>query len=128
MVFVIQETGTVPTASQTHPILIVFDYIDQMPQFSNPTTSIMTLLRNPNTHIVIISKNYAPPDALLKEVDQQLMRGCRVIDVEPLSMIHTTQRMVRLQSAVYNLESVYGLQSAVCSLHSYVFVDDWCVL
>jgi len=35
---------------------------------SNSTTSLMTLLRNPNTHIVVISKNYAPPDALLKEV------------------------------------------------------------
>jgi len=54
----------------------------------------MTLLRNPNTHIVVISKNYAPPDALLKEVDHQLLRGCQIIDVEPLSMIHTTQRIV----------------------------------
>ena len=94
MVFVVQVTGTVPTASQTHPILIIFDYIDLMPQFSDPATSLMTLLKNPNTHIVVISKNYAPPDALLKEVDQQLMRGCRVIDLEPLSMIHTTQRIV----------------------------------
>ena len=54
----------------------------------------MALLRNSNTHIVVISKNYAPPDALVKEVDQKLLRGCKIIDVEPLSMIHTTQRMV----------------------------------
>jgi len=63
----------------------------------------MTLLRNPNTHIVVISKNYAPPDALLKEVDSQLLRGCRVIDVEPLSMIHTTQRIVHSVLSAHHL-------------------------
>ena len=93
-VFVVQVTGTVPTASQTHPILIIFDYIDQTPRFFDPATSLMTLLRNSNTHIVVIYKNYAPPDALLKEVDDQLLRGCKIIDVEPLSVIHTTQRIV----------------------------------
>ena len=89
-----QVTGTVLTASQTHHLLIIFDCIDQMPLFSDPATSLMALLRNSNTHIVVISKNYAPPDALLKEVDRQLLRGCKIIDVEPLSMIHTTQRIV----------------------------------
>ena len=94
LIFVVQVTGTVPTASQTHPLLIIFDYIDQMPRFPSPATSLMALLRNSNTHIVVISKNYAPPDDLLKEVDRQLLRGCKIIDVEPLSMIHTTQRIV----------------------------------
>ena len=62
-----------------------------MPRFSS---SLVAVLRNPNTHIVVISKNYAPPDDLLKDVDSQLLRGCKIIDVEPLSMIHTTQRIV----------------------------------
>ena len=83
-----------PTASPTHPVLIVFDHIDQMPQFSDPSTSLMDLLKHPNTHIVVISKNYAPPDALLREIDNQLLRGCKIFDVEPLSMMHTTQRII----------------------------------
>ena len=74
-----------------------------MSQFSDPTTALMTLLRNSNTHIVVISKNYAPPDALLKEVNHQLLRGCRVIHVEPLSMIHTTQRIVHSVLSAHHL-------------------------
>ena len=65
-----------------------------MPQFSDSSTSLMGLLKHPNTHIVVISKNYAPPDALLREIDHQLLRGCNIIDVKPLSPIHTTQRIV----------------------------------
>ena len=83
-----------PTASQTHPVLVIFDHIDQMPRFSDPSTSFMDLLKHSNTHIVVISKNYTPPDALLRDIDHQLLRGCNIIDVKPLSPIHTTQRIV----------------------------------
>ena len=74
-----------------------------MPRFSGPSTSLMDLLKHPNTHIVVISKNYAPPDALLKEMDSQLLRGCNIIDVKPLSPIHVTQRIVHSILSAHHL-------------------------
>ena len=88
------------TALQTHPVLVVFDYIDQLPQLS---TSLFKLLKQPNTHIVVISKNYARPDTLLREIDNQLLRGCNIIDVKPLSPIHTTQRIVHSILSAHHL-------------------------
>ena len=90
----LQATETVPTALQSLPVLVVLDHIDQMPWFSDFSTSLMDLLRRPHTHVVAISKTYAPPDALLREIDHKLLRGYKVIDVKPLSMMHTTQRIV----------------------------------
>ena len=98
-----QATETAPTASQTHPVLVVFDHIDQMPQFSDPSTSLMGLLKQSNTHIVVISKNYTLPDALLREIDHQLLRGCNIIDVKPLPPIHTTQRIVHSILSAHHL-------------------------
>ena len=74
-----------------------------MPQFSDPSTSLMDLLKHPNTHIVVISKNYAPPDALLREIDHQLLRGCNIIDAKPPSPIHTTQRIVHSILSAHHL-------------------------
>ena len=74
-----------------------------MPQFSDPSTSLMELPKHPNTHIVVISKNYVLPDALLREIDHQLLRGCNIIDVKPLSPIHTTQRIVHSILSVHHL-------------------------
>ena len=74
-----------------------------MPRFSDPSTSLMDLLKHPDTHIVVISKNYAPPDALLREIDHQLLRGCNIIDVKPLSPIHTTQRIVHSILSAHHL-------------------------
>ena len=90
----LQATETVPTTLQSLPVLVVLDHIDQMPWFSDFSTSLMDLLRCPCTHIVAISKTYAPPNALLREIDHKLLRGCKVIDVKPLSMMHTTQRII----------------------------------
>jgi len=91
----LQATGSAPTtALQSLPVLVVLDNIDHMPQFSDFPTSLMDLLKHPRTHIVAISKTYGPPDALVREIDHKLLRGCEVVDVKPLSMIHTTQRIV----------------------------------
>ena len=95
-----QAIDTRSTALSTHPVLIVFDYINQLPQFS---TSLFELLKQPNTHIVVISKTYTPPDALVKEIDNQLLRGCNIIDVKPLPPIHTTQRIVHSILSAYHL-------------------------
>ena len=63
----------------------------------------MNLLKHPSTHIVVISKNYAPPDGLMREIDNQLLRGCNIIDVKPLPPIHTTQRIVHSILSVHHL-------------------------
>ena len=34
------------------------------------------------------------PGALIKEIDQKLVRGCTIHDIDPLSTIHSTQRIV----------------------------------
>ena len=74
-----------------------------MPRFSDSSTSLMDLLKHPNTHIVVISKNYAPPDALPREIDHQLLRGYNIIDVKPLSPIHTIQRIVHSILSAHHL-------------------------
>ena len=70
--------------------LVVFDYSDKVPLQDSP---LFDLLKKPNVHIVIISKHYSPI-SLQKEIDRKLLRGTRVIDIQPLSTIHTTQRIV----------------------------------
>lgn len=42
----------------------------------------------------MLSKNFESPDKLIKEVDRKLVRGCTIHNIEPLTMIHSTQRMV----------------------------------
>ncbi len=75
--------------STTERLLVIIDNIEQLP----PRDDLFKLLRNPNTHIVVISKYYTSPKALQKQVDQQLIRGCNIIDVMPLTAIHTTQQI-----------------------------------
>ena len=79
--------------TENQPVLVVFDNMENFPQFSN-AESIIKMLKRPNTHMVVISKYYTPPDDFQKEIDHQLLRGSTVIDVKPLSMIHATQRLV----------------------------------
>ncbi len=72
--------------ANTERLLIVFDNLDHL-----PSGELFKLLRNPNTDIIVISKKYPLPNSLQKQIDQELIRGCNVIDVMPLTMIHTTQ-------------------------------------
>ena len=76
--------------TESQPLLVVFDHIEHLPNHEDT----IKLLKNSNTHIVIISKYHVPPNSLQKEIDRHLLRGCNVIDIKPLSMIHTTQRIV----------------------------------
>ena len=71
--------------------LVVFDFSDKVPLQDSP---LFDLLKKPNVHIVIISKHSSAPNSLQKAIDRKLLRGTRVIDIQPLSTIHTTQRIV----------------------------------
>ena len=76
-------------ASDVQQVLVVFDYIEHLPA----TEEWLKLLRNPSVHIVVVAKHCSPPELLQKEIDRQLLRGCKTINVEPLSMVHTIQRI-----------------------------------
>ena len=85
--------------TDTQSTLVVFDFSDKVPLQNTDkvplqNSPLFDLLKKPNVHIVIISKHYSPPDSLQKEIDRKLLRGTRVIDIQPLSTIHTTQRIV----------------------------------
>jgi tetratricopeptide (TPR) repeat protein len=77
--------------NESQPSLVVLDSLDQFPTECGP---LLTFLKRVTVHIVIISKNVAAPDQLRKSIDRQLIRGTNTIDVQPLSTIHATQRLV----------------------------------
>ena len=76
--------------SETSPALFVFDSMTTLPQ-SEP---LLQLMGNRHTHIVVLYKHYQPPDKLIREIDHQLVRGSKILPIDPLSMIHSTQRTV----------------------------------
>ena len=94
MAYIEKVTGTSFPNVQVddiQPILVVFDHIEHLPQFPNQEAT-MKLLKNPNVHIIVVSDT--PPDSLHDEIKQQLLRDSTVVDIKPLTMIHTTQRLV----------------------------------
>ena len=52
------------------------------------------LLTSPTTHIIILYTSSSPPTSLIQEIDTTLVRGCTLLQLEPLLTIHSTQRMV----------------------------------
>ena len=75
----------------SQPSLIVLDSLDRL---SFDESSLFKTLQRTSVHVVVLSKNSASLDLLQKEIDQKLLRGITVVDVHPLTPIHTTQRMV----------------------------------
>ena len=71
-------------------VLVVLDGVKSLP----PSEELRPLLKNRSTRIIIISYGSQPPETLRKEIDQQLIRGWSLINIQPLSTIHTTQRIV----------------------------------
>ena len=47
-----------------------------------------------STHIVLLQSSSSALDALKKSVDNKLMRGTNVMELDPLSELHCTQRLV----------------------------------
>ena len=80
--------------SETSPALFVFDNMTTLPQ-SEP---LLQLMGNRHAHIVVLYKHYQPPDKLICEIRHQLVRGrgrgYKILPIDSLSMIHSTQRTV----------------------------------
>ena len=77
--------------------------------FDSPDTSIIEdsrlfeMLKRRNVHIVVISKNFSFPESLQKTISDKLLRGIVTIDIQPLSTIHITQRVVHSIFRHHNL-------------------------
>lgn len=80
----------VSVVESADPVLVVLDGVKSLPE----SEDLEPLLRNRNTHIILISYSSQPPETLRKEIDQWLIRGCSLHTVQPLSTVHTTQRIV----------------------------------
>lgn len=56
--------------------------------------SLLRVLKSKYVHIIVISMKFKYPGTLVKEIDQKLVRGCTIHNIDPLSTIHSTQRIV----------------------------------
>lgn len=70
--------------------LVVLEGITSLPKSDN----LHQLISNRTTGIIIVSHASQPPESLRKEINQQLIRGWSPITIQPLSSVHTTQRIV----------------------------------
>ena len=81
--------------SEVKQILIVFESVTNVSaMLSKP---LLQVLKSKYTHIVIIFSNALLFDTctkLVNDIDRLLVRGCTIHDISPLSMTHSTQRMV----------------------------------
>ena len=73
------------------PVLVILDSLTEM---NNMSPHLEALLTSPTTHIIILYTSSSPPTSLVREIDTKLVRGCTVLQLEPLFTIHSTQRMV----------------------------------
>ena len=78
------------TVNEAQKALFVFDGMTSLPD----SEALLRLLKSYYVHVIVLFKNYDSTDKLIKEVDRKLVRGCTIRKVEPLSLIHSTQRIV----------------------------------
>ena len=69
---------------------MVLDDLTSLPESDN----LRSILKSRRTHIIAVSHSSQTPEHLKREIDQRLIRGCTPISVQPLSTVHTTQRIV----------------------------------
>ena len=55
---------------------------------------LLGILRNHDSHIIVISEAFDISSEFIKEIDRKILRGCVMHNIEPLTMIHSTQRVV----------------------------------
>ena len=91
------ENLTLPL-SETQQALFVFDSMSELPNIE----SLLRIMKNYHVHIIVLSKSYESPENLIKAVDCKLVRGCKCHTIDPLTNIHSTQRLVHtLMTNIY---------------------------
>lgn len=73
------------------PTLVILDNLESLPSTSS---SLHTLLNRSSTHIIILLYKPSALHTLRKQIDSKLMRGVNVMELKPLSELHSTQRLV----------------------------------
>ena len=102
----VKELSDLPDI-ESRPALVVLDSLDQFPTEDSP---LLTFLKRVTVHVVVISKIVATPDQLRKSIDRQLIRGTNTIDIQPLSTIHATQRLVHSALKTHHLAPSFNNQ------------------
>ena len=78
---------------ENHQALMVLDGLSSLPQIE----TLLTILRGYHVHVIVINDiciNHHNQRQLIKEVDLNLVRGCKEHEVPPLSVINSQQRIV----------------------------------
>ena len=84
--------------SESQHALFVFDSLTDLTNIE----SLLEVLKSKHVHIIVLSTSYELPDNLIKEVDCKLVRACTCHTIDPLSNIHSTQRLVHtLMTNIY---------------------------
>lgn len=83
------EIVTLPI-TEAQQALFIFDGLSQMSSIE----PLIRVIKSQYVHIIVLSMSCESVDKLMKEIDQQLIRGCKVHNIQPLSSIHSTQRIV----------------------------------
>lgn len=76
--------------NEVQQVLFVFDGMTRLPDHEQ----LVSMLKSHYVHIIVLWKAYESPDKLIKEVDRKLVRGCTLHTIDPLTRIHSTQRLV----------------------------------
>ena len=76
--------------SEVKQALFIFDNMSQLPELEG----LLRILKSSHVHIIVLSTRIEAPDKLLREIDRKLVRGTFIHNVAPLTMIHSTQRIV----------------------------------
>lgn len=78
------------SVSEVRQALFVFDSMSCLPD----SEALLRMMKSYYIHIIVLFKSCDSTDKLVKEIDRKLIRGCTILKVEPLSLIHSTQRIV----------------------------------
>lgn len=72
------------------PALVVFDGIDRL----NVSPELINVMKNKYTQIIFITYSSVSITELVSDIDIQLIRGCDIHSLQPLTCVVTTQRIV----------------------------------
>ena len=92
IILLFQETRKASAQSCIEsPLLLILDNLVSLP----PEDSFLfNILRKSNTHVILILNKNVTLEGIRKEIDNKLVRGTNIIELKPLSVLHSTQRIV----------------------------------
>ena len=76
--------------SEINQALFVLDGLTQLVSVE----PLLRVLKSHHAHIIVLPQSYSVSDMLIKDIDHALVRGCVIQNIEPLTRIHSTQRLV----------------------------------